>query len=812
MLERSGRDRFELGRETVSGAPTIKKATVQDSALRSAAAPPGRHPRDLAVVFLAAGLVALCAYVARGLPASLMEIATFEQIQQIPPVSTALWEVIAIAGGWVGIAVATGVTLYLKRIRLGLQIAAAGVLAWAAAGGIQALVGRRPIPPELLGSGVLRLPGSPGFAFPATQVAVVAAIVVVAAPYLKRRYRGLPWVALVLVAAADMYLGTQLPLDALAGVALGWGIGAAFHVAFGAPGRQTSEPAVRRALERAGLAPEKIVSVKGRWWGPLEFTVTTGDGQKLRVEAVRRLHRRAGPWYRLRRLLASLDVEDEPPLSSIYHETDHEGLVTLFAQQAGVRVPPVLLTCEARHGAPLLVRRQIDGRRLVDMPAEEVDDRLLDAIWVQVATLGAARIAHHDLRARNVLVDREGNPWLLNLTLAKVGASTPHTAQDVAEALVALTAFVGVRRAVESADRVLGPDPLEPALAYLQPLALPRRIRQQLKRERYELTDLRETLAERIDRPIPTLRSPVRPAALLSLLLLGAAVYTLLPQLTSMREVIASMADADWAWLAAATVAGFVAIVLSGVSIMGSTPAALPFWPTTAVQVAAAFTGRTTPGGVGFFGVNIAFLERRGFRRSSAVAVTMLNMAATSVVGGLWCLIGLLGIGAATPLGGLHIPAGWLVLAATVVLVVAAVVLASPFGRRRFVRPAVPVVRELLAALRKPVRALQLFGGVTGHLVVSGLGLAACVAAFHAQAPILAVIAVFMVGQTLGHVIPVPGGIGPTEALMVAGLRALGIVPTVAVAAVLAARLLTYWLPVLPGIAVFRYLQHHRVV
>jgi uncharacterized membrane protein YbhN (UPF0104 family) len=793
----------------VSGTSTVVESTTHEPA----AAPPGRHPRDLATACLAAGLVALCTFAARGLPASPMEVATFEQVQQIPSITTPVWQAFAVAGGWVGVAVATGATLYLKRIRLGLQIVAAGVLAWLGAVGIQALVGSRPVPLELFEDDVPRLQGLGGFAVPAAHVAVVAAMVVVAAPYLKRRYCRIAWAVLVLVALADLYLGAQLPLDALAGVALGWCIGAAFHVACGAPGRQTSAAEAWRALERAGLLVEDVVPVKGRWWGPLEFTATTLDGQTLRVEAVRRLHRRAGPWYRLRRLLASLDVEDEPPLSSIYHETDHEGLVTLFAQRAGVRVPPMLLTCEARHSVPLLVRRQIDGRRLSGMATGEiVDDRLLDAIWAQVDKLGAARIAHHDLRARNILVDRDGDPWLLNLTLAKVGASMSRTAQDVAEALVGLTAIVGVERAVQSACRILGPDRLEPALAYLQPLALPRRIRKQLKQERYELTDLRETLADRIDRPIPTLRSPLRPATVVSLLLLAAAVYTLLPQLTSMHEVLASMADAHWGWLGLATLTGFVAIVLSAVSIMGSTPTALPFWPTTAVQVAAAFTGRTTPGGVGFFAVNIAFMERRGFRRSSALGVTMLNMAATSIVGGLWCVIALLGIGAASPLEGFGIPRGWPLLAGAVTLVIAAALLATPFGRRRFVRPAWPTVRELLATLRKPVRALQLFGGVTGHLIVSGLGLSACLAAFHAQAPLLAVLAVFMVGQTLGHVVPIPGGIGPTEALMVGGLTALGVAPTVAVAAVLAARLLTYWLPVLPGIAAFRYLQHRRVV
>lgn len=772
--------------------------------------PLGRHPRDLLILLVATAVVVLCVFAARGAEVNPVEAAIFDQIRRIPQASTVLWQVLLGAGGWIGVAVVTAFALYLKRIRLGLQCAAAGVLAWGLAHVLGGLVAPRPLPASLAGPALLLPPGS---AFPAQPVTVAAAMVAVAAPYLRGGYRWAAWSVVVLVAAADVYLGRNLPLDAFAAVFLGLAIGAAFHVAFGAPGRRTSEPAVRRALERAGLAPAELVPIRGHLNGPLEFSATTVDGDRLRVEVVRRLHRRAGPWYRLRRLLASLETEDEPALSSTFHETEHAALVALFAQRAGVRTPPVVMTCETRHGIPLLVRREIEGCRLDELPVDNVDEPLLDALWTQVAMLGEARIAHHDLRVRNVLVDTAGRPWLLNLTFGKVGASPARTTQDLAEALVSLSSVVGVERTVESVCRWLKPDQLEPALAYLQPLALPRRIRAQLRRERYTLTDLRETLADRIDRPIPTLRSPVRPATVVGLLLLGAAVYTLLPQLSSMREVLHSLVEADWWWLGATVVTGFVAIVAAAVSIMGSSPQPLPFWRTTAVQVAAAFTGRTTPGGIGFFGVNIAFMERLGMRRSSAVGVTVLNTTATGVVGGLWCLIGVLAIGASRYLGDVHVPLGWpLFGGAAAVLIAAAAVLASPFGRRRIVRPGLRVSRELVAAVRHPVRAVQLFGGAGAYMLVSGLGLVTSLAAFGAPLPVFAVVVVFVVGQTLGHIAPIPGGLGPTEALMVAGLTALGSTPTIAVAAVLTSRLLTYWLPVLPGIAMFRYLQHHRIV
>lgn len=788
---------------------------MADKTLRAVSAagrPLGRHLGDLVVLVAAAAVVVLCALAAQD-PVNPVEVAIFQQFQSIPAESVVVWRVLYWAGGWAGVAAVAGVALYFKRFRLGLQCAAAGALAWALALGVNELTGARAVPAALLATSGARLPGPEGFPFPASHAAVAAAMAVVAGPYLKRRYRRAAWIAVVLIAAASVYLGEILPLGAFAGVFLGWGVGALFHLVLGAPGKQASATAVWQALDEAGLQPLSVTAVRGHALGPLEFVAMTSAGEQLRVEAVRRLHRRAGHWYRLRRLLVSLEVEDEPRLSSTYHEAEHEALVTLLAQQAGVPTPPIVLACRAPDGSSLLVRRQIDGRRLTQLSPEEIDDALLEAFWRLLVKLGDTRIAHHDLRAKNVLVDTEGRPWLLNLTFAAAGAGEHRTAQDLAEALVSTASVVGVERAVATATRVLDPDRLEPALAYLQPLALPRRIRRQIGNDRYVLTDLRETLSERIDRPIPTFRSPVRPSTVVGLLLFGAAVYTLLPQLANVRAVGDALTHADWRWLAVTVVTGLLAIVLSAVSMRGASLVPLPFWRTTLVQLGAAFTGRTTPGGVGFFGINIAFMERLGIRRSHAVGVAMLNIAATGVIGGIWSVAGAFGLGTSGLLTGISVPLGWPVIAGVAgLVVVAGIVLGSPFGRRKLIRPAVRVGRELAATMRQPRRAVELFGGATAYLVLSGAGLATSLAAFGYPVPVLAVLTVFVIGHTFGHIVPTPGGIGAVESLTIAGLAAVGTPPTAAVVAVLTSRVLTYWLPILPGIATFRYLQHQGTI
>lgn len=804
---------MKTGTDTLGEEPSTGKPGSPARGSGGTAMPQGRHPRDLVVLVVALGVFVLCALIVRHSALNPVETAIFGQLGRIPAVSAPVWQVLDWLGGWIGIAVVSALALYLKRVSLALQCAAAGVLAWGLAGLSGGIIGHRPVPLALLAPGV-RLPGDTGFAFPAEAATVAAAMVAVAAPYLRTRYRRTAWAVAVLVAASAVYLGDSLPVDAFAGVFLGWAIGAVFHLAFGAPGRRTSATAVQQALESAGLAPVLVEPVQARLLGPLEFAVTTAEGGKLRVEVVRRLHRRAGPWYRIRRLLASLDVEDEPPLSSTYHEAEHEALVTLLAERGGVPTPPVLLACQAPDGSALLVRHQVDGRRLTQLRQDEITDTLLETLWQHIGRLGEAGIAHHDLRAKNILVDNHGEPWLLNLTLGKAGVTADRTAQDIAEALVSITSLAGVERTVTTASAKLPPEKLETALSYLQPLALPRRIRKQLTNERYVLTDLRETLAERIGRPLPIFRSPLRPTTVLGLFLAGAAIYALLPQLANLASVRESLARADPVWLGVSVLTGLVAIVFAGVSVVGSCHTPLPFWRTTAVQFAAAFTGRTTPGGVGFFGINVAFMERISIRRSQAVGVSVLNVAAIGVVGGIWSVAGAFGLGTAGMLTGISIPHGLPVLAAAGgVVVVAVAVLASPYGRRKAVRPAVRILKDLAVTLRHPVRAAQLFGGSAAYLAVSGLGLVTSLAAFdHQQVSVFAVLTVFVIGQTFGHIIPSPGGLGAVESLMVGGLVALGIPPTTSVAAVLTSRLLTYWLPVLPGIATFRYLQHRAII
>ncbi|MGH3447885.1 MAG: lysylphosphatidylglycerol synthase domain-containing protein [Nocardioidaceae bacterium] len=775
----------------------------------------GRHPADLARMVVSAAIVLACLVPAVTPGINPVESSIFSELERLPTWSTDAWRVLTWWGSWPGIVAVAGIALYLGRVRMGVSLAASGAAGWVLALVMHWMTSPRPMPADLLPT-VLRHPAG-GFDFPSVHVAVAAALATAASPYLARLTRESMWVLVVLVATADIFLGHNLPLGVFAGAALGWGTGTVLHLVLGAPGRRTSELSILHALSQAGYDEPAIANAHRRWLRPLELDVVTGAGQELQVKVVRRMHRSAGPLYKLRRLLASLEVEHEPGLSTPRHEVEHEAYITLLAERAGVGTLPVLLAAEIEHGPPFLIRRHVEGRLLAELAEDEVSDAVLDELWGNVVSLGNQHITHHDLRATNILIDDHGRPRIIDFTFSRIGGPEDQSAQDVAELLVSMASVVGVARAVEAAVRSLPSERLEKALPHLQWLVVHRRLRQQVDNDHFTLTDLRESLAERIGAEVPSFRSPVRPATLVLLLAGGLAVYLLLPQLSSMDEVLDSLRQADWRWLVLTGVLGFLGIPVSGVTVLGSSPTSLPLGKTMAVQVAAAFTGRTTAAGIGFYGVNIVFLERLGLRRAHAVGVIFLNRAMVGLVTAVLTALGVLVIGSAVPLGGVSVPTGWpVVVGAVVVVAVVAVTVATPWFRDRVWRRGVDLLRELardlLPTLRDPLRATQLVGGSVLFLVVSAGGLAATLAAFTPDFPVVPVLAVYIVGTTLGQLAPTPGGLGAVEAATVAGLTAIGVDSTPAVAAVLVSRALTFWLPVLPGLVAFRVLQHRGII
>ena len=74
-----------------------------------------------------------------------------------------------------------------------------------------------------------------GESFVSGHAVLIAALATIVMPYLRGRWKVVPWVIVALVLLARVYVGAHNPLDVLCGAALGVGIGGAANLIFGVP-------------------------------------------------------------------------------------------------------------------------------------------------------------------------------------------------------------------------------------------------------------------------------------------------------------------------------------------------------------------------------------------------------------------------------------------------------------------------------------------------------------------------------------------------------------------------------------------------
>jgi undecaprenyl-diphosphatase len=289
----------------------------------------------------------------------------------------------------------------------------------------------------------------------------------------------------------------------------------------------------------------------------------------------------------------------------------------------------------------------------------------------------------------------------------------------------------------------------------------------------------------------------------------GAAVYVLVPQVGALQESLRSLEAVQPGWLVAG--AGLVALryALATLSLQAAVGRPLPFRPTLLVQVSTSFIGRFTPEGIGWLVLNQRYLERSGLGRASALAAITLKVLAGALVRLtiMLAVAALIGTSGVLPVA---VPRAWpLLLAIALVAGLIGLILWSTFGSTaaRAIVPVAAGARDLARVFREPTRALALLGASAGVTISYGLLLAVGVMAFGVDVSLLDVLAVYLGGTAVASLSPTPGNIGAVEVALSAGLTAIGVPAAPALAAVLFYRLLTFWLPIVPGFLAFRYLQ-----
>ncbi|MFJ5261937.1 YbhN family protein [Streptomyces sp. NPDC088387] len=332
---------------------------------------------------------------------------------------------------------------------------------------------------------------------------------------------------------------------------------------------------------------------------------------------------------------------------------------------------------------------------------------------------------------------------------------------------------------------------------------------------------------EGLPRPLPTAApapaAPVRsPAAaravrlaisLLPLLLIGGWAVV---DRHSVSDGAARLASADPWWLLVAAFFTCTGWVAAACVRQGAIPERLPPGLLLASQVAAGTANHVLPASIGAHAVTLRFLQSQGIplaRGTASLALYSLVKPVAKTIVLLFFLVafpGMLHLGALMPDSWtLLLIAGGVAAALATTTVLVAVVRPLRRPLTGFLRTALTDARVLHT---RPSRYLPLWIGAAATPLLQGSVIATVGFALGLPLSWAQVVFALLIASTAVGAVPAPGGIGPVDAAMVFTMSAFGAPVGLATATIIGYRVLTIWVPLLPGALVLSALVQRKVL
>ena len=534
------------------------------------------------------------------------------------------------------------------------------------------------------------------------------------------------------------------------------------------------------------------------------------DGTRIRVYLSGRDTRGSGLARRLWALARLRPAVAGHVALSSRAQVEQLALACCLAQQVGVPSPAVLLLGQM-PGETLVLVTTIPYSRpeTGTMPIAGAT-----ALFAALRRLHDTGVAHRDVRAGNVFMS--GNrAGFCSLDAAEPGASELARRIDLVQAMATLAVTCGPADAVTALRTGYGPmDPVAVA-SVVQPIALASWGWRAARAATGSLNEIRrQLLGDNGTAPAALRLERFRWRTVASAVALTVAAYLLVGEISGVN-VLGTLGQASPGWLAVAVLGSAVTYLGAAIGIAAFIPQRLSIWRGFFVQLATAFVGVAMPPTVGHVAVNARYLRREKVDEgtiAAAVTVSQLVNIVTTVL-----LLIVLGVLTGSGLSRFKIaPGSDVLIGLAVIAAVVIAVLAVPQTRKKVTGTVWPYLRQIWPRLLNAVsHPLRLAVGVGANLLLSAAYAVALIAALRsvgAHPAILAAAVVFLAGNAVGSATPTPGGLGGVEAVLAAGLTAIGIPAHQAIPAVLLFRVATFWLPIPVGWISYEVLRRRGVL
>jgi uncharacterized membrane protein YbhN (UPF0104 family) len=651
---------------------------------------------------------------------------------------------------------------------------------------------------------------------PSTFVVDTALVAFVVGTDLSRLSHWKQWwpragVALLL---SGLAVGTLTPfavvIVASGGLMIGWVV----RWLLGAASVLPSMTELTRWLTRRGVQTTDL-SIAGPSRARLDGTLA--DGTRIRVHLSGRDTRGSGLARRLWALARLRSAVAGHIALGSRSQVEQLALGCFLAQQASVPSPAVRLLGEMPGETLVLVTTIPEGGPAAEAASSDAEVERLSgamALFAALRRLHDTGVAHRDVRAGNVFMSGECAGFC-SLDAAEPGSSELARRIDLVQALATLAAASGPADAVSALRAGYGPVDEVAVAAVVQPVALAPWGWREARAATGSLNEIRhQLLGDTQVAPAAPRLERFRWRTVVTAVALAAAAYLLIGEISGVN-VLGTLGQANPGWLAVAVLGSALTYLGAAIGIAAFIPQRLSIVRGFFVQLSTAFVGVAMPPTVGHVAVNARYLHREKVDEgtiAAAVTVSQLVNIVTTVL-----LLIVLGVLTGSGLSKFKIAPGGDVLIGLAVIAVAVItVLAVPVTRRKVTGAVWPHLRQiwprLLEAVSQPLRLGVAVGANLLLTIAYSVALIAALRSVGAHPAILATAVVFLAGNAVGAATPTPGGIGGVEAVLAAGLTAIGIPAHEAIPAVLLFRMATFWLPIPLGWVSYLVLQRRGVL
>lgn len=621
--------------------------------------------------------------------------------------------------------------------------------------------------------------------------------------------------SVIALITTELIAGGTTIIAQVTALLIGWSVGLLIRYLVGTPTIRPSLEQIKSALISGKLEVIKIAQISEGSEGR-KFAAYTKDGRDLLVLVRDRDRDGAGVIFSWARSLF-INSSKEFNGFSIRRRVEQASLMSFAFESAKINTPKLLLVREIDFNSILSAYERVSGIDLAEYLKTygEVKDSTLENILNIVDSMHKNDIVHKNLSAKNILLADTGKIYLLNPYRGNIAANQLEKRIDLAEILITLAILTSPKRIIAIAKKVFGNKKIANSLPALQTVAMSRSTRRALRANKNTLKNLRKELGQVEPNmkyeDIQFGRINYRNIVLAAISIV--ALYLLIPQF-SQANFIGVISQASWSWMLIALSAKLLSYPVAAANLLVFVKQKISFLRTSIAQVSASFATLVTPPTLGMVAINVRFLQQAGVKTGQAGATVGVVQVVTFLVHMPLLLVMAVIAGSQSDLS--FRPNETLLLILVISILFLVFLLSVSSVRNWLLDRIKPFLEQVTPAfnlvIQEPIRLmLGAFSALILNLVYI-VAFYASIKAFGGEISFATAAFVYLAGATIGQLAPVPGGIGAVEATLIAALTATGLPSTIALSGVLLYRVVTFWLPVLPGWFAFAYLQKHKAI